>query len=477
MSDINSSVKYIYSLASEYEVKGISPSETGLSFKEYINLSFMKYLIFLAEYDKTITKEEVSLINEFLDMSLTTESVQALVIENTVTHNALYDSLAKIVKLFVTADSTFGVKDGSVSLMFIEFLNKMAVEFISADGKCDDKQAYASASLITKLRSMRNIIIGQRKHILNAPAAKINGTVVSGNTITKKNNETKAENPQVPVTENNDCETLEELMQMLAELSGLEEVKKDLNSLINLLKVKKLREERGFPQSDISLHMVFSGNPGTGKTTVARLISKIYYRLGVLSKGHLVEVDRAGLVGGYVGQTAIKTKEVCDTALGGLLFIDEAYTLSSGGTNDFGLEAINTILKAMEDNRDDLVVIVAGYPDLMNEFLESNPGLRSRFNKIINFDDYSPDELIEIFKNICAKSKLKISAEAENYTYGFFEKRCGKNIANFANARDVRNYYEKALTNQADRIADIPDISDDELMTIELDDVCGITLD
>lgn len=131
----------------------------------------------------------------------------------------------------------------------------------------------------------------------------------------------------------------------------------------------------------------------------------------------------------------------------------------------------------MEDNRDDLVVIVAGYPDLMNEFLESNPGLRSRFNKIINFDDYSPDELIEIFKNICAKSKLKISAEAENYTYGFFEKRCGKNIANFANARDVRNYYEKALTNQADRIADIPDISDDELMTIELDDVCGITLD
>ncbi len=477
MPDIQSSVKFIYSLSSKFEENGIAPTETGLSFKDYIQLSFMKYLIFLSEYDKSISTKEVALTNEFLDMSLTTESIQTFVLENTITHDSLYDSLAKIVKLFVTADSTFGVESGSVSLMFIQFLNKMTVEFISADGKCDEKQAYTSASILTKLRTMRNIIIGQRKHILNAPAAVIQDNISSDNITSDGKKSESSQKQEIPITDNDNCESLEELMQMLAELSGLEEVKKDLNSLINLLKVKKLREERGFPQSDISLHMVFSGNPGTGKTTVARLISKIYYRLGVLSKGHLIEVDRSGLVGGYVGQTAIKTKKICDSAIGGLLFIDEAYTLSTGGSNDFGIEAINTILKAMEDNRDDLVVIVAGYPDLMNKFLESNPGLRSRFNKIIQFNDYSPEELIEIFKNICAKSKLNISSDAENYTYGFFEKRCGKNIRNFANARDVRNYFEKALTNQADRIANIPDISDEDLMTIRLEDVSRITLD
>lgn len=477
MPDIQSSVKFIYSLSSKFEENGIAPTETGLSFKDYIQLSFMKYLIFLSEYDKSISTKEVALTNEFLDMSLTTESIQTFVLENTITHDSLYDSLAKIVKLFVTADSTFGVENGSVSLMFIQFLNKMTVEFISADGKCDEKQAYTSASILTKLRTMRNIIIGQRKRILNAPAAVIPDNILSDNITSDGKKSESSQKQEIPITDNDNCESLEELMQMLAELSGLEEVKKDLNSLINLLKVKKLREERGFPQSDISLHMVFSGNPGTGKTTVARLISKIYYRLGVLSKGHLIEVDRSGLVGGYVGQTAIKTKKICDSAIGGLLFIDEAYTLSTGGSNDFGIEAINTILKAMEDNRDDLVVIVAGYPDLMNEFLESNPGLRSRFNKIIQFNDYSPEELIEIFKNICAKSKLNISSDAENYTYGFFEKRCGKNIRNFANARDVRNYFEKAITNQADRIANIPDISDEDLMTIRLEDVSRITLD
>ena len=477
MPDIQSSVKFIYSLSSKFEENGIAPTETGLSFKDYIQLSFMKYLIFLSEYDKSISTKEVALTNEFLDMSLTTESIQTFVLENTITHDSLYDSLAKIVKLFVTADSTFGVESGSVSLMFIQFLNKMTVEFISADGKCDEKQAYTSASILTKLRTMRNIIIGQRKHILNAPAAVIQDNISSDNITSDGKKSESSQKQEIPITDNDNCESLEELMQMLAELSGLEEVKKDLNSLINLLKVKKLREERGFPQSDISLHMVFSGNPGTGKTTVARLISKIYYRLSVLSKGHLIEVDRSGLVGGYVGQTAIKTKKICDSAIGGLLFIDEAYTLSTGGSNDFGIEAINTILKAMEDNRDDLVVIVAGYPDLMNKFLESNPGLRSRFNKIIQFNDYSPEELIEIFKNICAKSKLNISSDAENYTYGFFEKRCGKNIRNFANARDVRNYFEKALTNQADRIANIPDISDEDLMTIRLEDVSRITLD
>jgi SpoVK/Ycf46/Vps4 family AAA+-type ATPase len=187
-------------------------------------------------------------------------------------------------------------------------------------------------------------------------------------------------------------------MAQLDALVGLENVKKDVKNLVNLMKVRKLRQENDLPVPPMSLHMVFMGNPGTGKTTVARLISSLYASIGVLSKGQLIEVDRSGLVAGYVGQTALKTQEVIKSALGGVLFIDEAYSLSSGGENDFGREAIETILKAMEDHRDDLVVIVAGYDEPMQKFLSSNPGLESRFNKYFYFQDYTGEQLMAIFK-------------------------------------------------------------------------------
>ena len=274
----------------------------------------------------------------------------------------------------------------------------------------------------------------------------------------------------------NDGRSLEDLLEELNELTGLSSVKKDVNSQINIVKIRNLREEKGLKQPELSLHMVFSGNPGTGKTTVARLVSEIYHKLGVLSKGHLVEVDRADLVAGYVGQTALKVQEVVQSALGGVLFIDEAYTLTSKEGNDFGDEAIATLLKAMEDNRDDLLVIVAGYPDLMNEFLQSNPGLRSRFNKFINFEDYSPDELIEMLDMRCRKNAFVLSEESQVYARAFFEKRCKTKGADFANGRDVRNFFEKAYLNMSNRLAMEEKPSEEDLSMIILDDLKGISI-
>lgn len=262
------------------------------------------------------------------------------------------------------------------------------------------------------------------------------------------------------------------LMDELNDLIGLDTVKNEVNTLINLLRVNKVRAERGMKQVPTSKHLVFSGNPGTGKTTVARILAKIYKALGVLSKGQLVEVDRSKLVAGYVGQTAIQTQEIIQQALGGILFIDEAYTLSSAkGSNDFGQEAIDTILKAMEDNRDDFVVIVAGYPDLMQEFLDSNPGLRSRFNKFINFDDYTPDELTAIFNVLCEKSGYAIDDEIYGYLHDYFEKKYNNRDRNFANGREVRNFFELAVSNQANRLALDPDLSDEELITLTIEDI------
>ena len=261
-------------------------------------------------------------------------------------------------------------------------------------------------------------------------------------------------------------------MEELDELIGLGTIKEDVKELISLVKMQKMREAKGMKTVPVSLHLVFSGNPGTGKTTVARILARLYKEIGVLSKGQLVEVDRSGLVAGFVGQTAIKTQDKIKEAMGGILFIDEAYTLNKeGGQGDFGQEAIDTILKAMEDNRKDLVVIVAGYTDLMKKFVESNPGLKSRFNKYMEFPDYTADELIQIWEMNCRKYNYTFSLEAKEMIEDIIKKREASKGENFANARDIRNMFETIITNHATRVSEMEDPSDNDLTTIMTMDI------
>lgn len=268
-------------------------------------------------------------------------------------------------------------------------------------------------------------------------------------------------------------ETLEELLDKLHSLIGLNGVKEEVDQMIRLIQLQKKAEEFGEKSIPLSLHLVFYGNPGTGKTTVSRLIARIYKSLGVLSKGQLVETDRGGLVGGYVGQTAIKTQEMIDKAMGGILFIDEAYALTHGkGENDFGQEAVDTILKAMEDHRDDFIVIVAGYPELMKEFIASNPGLKSRFNQYINFEDYTPNELKEIFLLYCKNQNLILGENCDEYLIHHFQELYDNRSEDYANGRDVRNYFEKVIKMRANRLSpNLNVITLDDFRTIALSDL------
>lgn len=260
----------------------------------------------------------------------------------------------------------------------------------------------------------------------------------------------------------------------LNSLIGLKVVKTEIERIINLAKVDAIRRRRGLQTTSMCFHMVFSGNPGTGKTTVARLLGRIFKGLGLLSKGHLVEVDRSNLCADYVGQTATKTQKVIQSALGGVLFIDEAYSLNartSSGTQDYGREAVSTLLKEMEDHREDLIVIVAGYTDLMEGFISMNPGLESRFRFKIRFEDYSPEEMAMIFWSFCKRNGFGITKEAYKRIQGIvFSFTPGKGQA-FSNARLARNLFEDAVMNQAQRLSKIENPTDQDLCVLIREDI------
>lgn len=280
---------------------------------------------------------------------------------------------------------------------------------------------------------------------------------------------------EAPDTDSDEVKVKEPLerdpYEELEELIGLESVKEEVRSLANYVKVQKQREQQGLKSPKLSYHLVFTGSPGTGKTTVARIVARIYKDLGILKKGHLVETDRSGLIGQYVGQTAPRVNMMCDSALNGVLFIDEAYALTQGGQQDYGDEAMATLLKRMEDDRDRLVVIVAGYTDEMKDFINANPGLQSRFNRYINFPDYTPAELYDIFLMYLRKNQYNISSEGSSYLKQQLKKAVELKDRNFGNARFVRNVFEKAIQCQANRLSKEQNNTADDLTLIKLEDL------
>ena len=427
----------------------------------FMKLSLLRLFVYLGTRGKPLSPEESVFIGEFMGQSYTREELLRLVRADKLKVDDVIDTVVMLCAPFAEAECDGVIPDGSGRL--IAAVNDLGLDFIACDGNSTNEETAVLGKLIFRMKNFTGSYLSARGGAHRQDA--------------NTNTNTPANAPAVSAAPAEPEKTLDELMDELNSLVGLENVKSEVYSLSNLIRVRKMREERGFDQPKISLHLVFTGNPGTGKTTVARIIGQIYRSLGAVSKGTLVEADRSKLVSDYVGQTAIKTRELCESALGGVLFIDEAYTLTAHqGQNDFGMEAVETLLKFMEDNRDDFVVICAGYTELMEEFLTSNPGLRSRFNKFIEFPDYTPDELTDIFLLRCSSYKLEVEDEAVECVRAFFEKRCENKPESFANARDARNYFERVITRQADRLAPMEAPTDKELMTVTVADVVGVVL-
>ena len=453
--------------------------------RSMLRLDLVNYCIYLAYADGVMSRGEELFIRETFDYPLDWAS-RSEVINRISQESGFAKKIPNTLKYFILADAGRRVKNDpwrhkktAALVQLYDDLGKAMAVIDQTQVTQDSATAYVR--MIDKfmegygLFRNKNVKVsgGKSSYSSVKTSGKPAAPAAAGSTAAASEKEAaKAANPvkQDELT----AERIDAIMAELNALVGLKTVKEEIYRLVDLLRVQQMRKEKGLANRGTSRHMVFYGNPGTGKTTVARLLADIYRELGLLPTGQLVEVDRAGLVGGYVGQTAIKTSEVIEQAVGGVLFIDEAYTLTANkGQNDFGQEAVDTILKAMEDYRDEMVVIVAGYTDLMKEFLHTNPGLMSRFNYFIEFPDYTPKELVEILELQCKKNEYTLSKGAKKKATALFKERCENKPENFANAREVRNFMENAMLNHASRVTKLPaeQRTREVLSTLEAEDL------
>jgi len=426
------------------EVPAIRKAMDGTMLSEALESYLIQLLIYLSRVNGEVDFREIEFVTILLQKNLSKEAIRQSGSDRATIdlHNP---------DLFILIHQI----DENLAEALVNTIEAIGLIFIAVDGHSDIPEIKALTNIVFEIRYK----MGSSESISNT-VREIKNTIDTTNT---NDTNSAANEPE---------QDLESILSELNELIGLKQIKEEIAGLINLIKVRKLREEKALPMLPMSFHLVFSGNPGTGKTTVARIVSKIYKNLGVISKGNLVEVDRSGLVAGFVGQTAIKTREVIDSAKGGVLFIDEAYSLTPGGSqSDYGSEAIEVLLKAMEDQRGDLVVIVAGYTNEMENFLNSNPGLKSRFNKFIHFADYTPKELLDIFVLISKKHGYRLTDDAEGELEKLITLIFENRTENFANARITRNMFESVIQHQANRVVKIKDPSKDHLQEIAMEDI------
>ena len=450
-------------LLSDYlNIKG---SETE-DLKKRFQMECAYLLSALAYEDESISEKEKSFINDILGIEISDLTIQTFAHPNTNFDingvSPLVASLSKVDRITWTG---LGGKDSPAEMVtdFYEKLGSSLLEKTNPKPRLEMLYHFIAVQKEYTKGSASFIMPKTNNRIMNDISRDFFGDKAAKSPAQEATAEAKAYADAA--AEENEEDPMEELQKLI----GLDEIKKDVEELISLVKVQKLRGERGMKTVPVSLHLVFTGNPGTGKTTVARILARLYKQIGVLEGGQLIETDRSGLVAGYVGQTAIKTREMINQAMGGILFIDEAYSLAKEG-NDFGQEAITTILKAMEDNRDKFAVIVAGYDNLMESFINSNPGLKSRFSKYFHFPDYSGEELFGIFMLNCKKYQYSLTPEAEELAKEHMQWLSDNKDENFANGRDVRNYFEKIVTKQATRIACLENPCDEDVSLITVDD-------